>query len=102
MGGISTYLSAVRTAQSYTGLKLNVTNSLKRINRYTYRDAVRKTKTSIKQLMIPGMFFEDMGITYLGPADGHDMLQMMKLFNEAKRVQGPVLVSCGDGERAGL
>ena len=55
-------------------------------------DAVRKTKTSIKQLMIPGMFFEDMGITYLGPADGHDMLQMMKLFNEAKRVQGPVLV----------
>ena len=51
-------------------------------------DAVRRTKTSIKQLFIPGMWFEDMGITYLGPADGHDMLQMMKLFNEAKRVQG--------------
>ncbi len=94
VGGISTYLSAVRTAQSYTGLKLNVTNSLKRIPHVGEQlvDAVRKTKTSIKQLMIPGMFFEDMGITYLGPADGHDMLQMMKLFNEAKRVQGPVLV----------
>lgn len=94
VGGISSYLSAIRTAQSYTGLKLNVTNSLKKIPHVGEQlvDAVRKTKTSIKQLIIPGMFFEDMGITYLGPVDGHDMLQMMKLFNEAKRVQGPVLV----------
>lgn len=94
VGGISTYLSAVRTAQSYTGLKLNVTNSLKKIPRVGEQlvDVVRKTKTSIKQLIIPGMLFEDMGITYLGPADGHDMMQMMKLFNEAKRVQGAVLV----------
>lgn len=94
VGGISSYLSAVRTAQSYTGLKLNVTNSLKKIPRVGEQlvDAVRKTKTSIKQLIIPGMWFEDMGITYLGPVDGHDMIQMMKLFNEAKRVQGPVLV----------
>lgn len=94
VGGISSYLSAVRTAQSYTGLKLSVTNSLKKIPRVGEQlvDAVRRTKTSIKQLFIPGMWFEDMGITYLGPADGHDMLQMMKLFNEAKRVQGPVLV----------
>lgn len=94
VGGISSYLSAIRTAQSYTGLKLSVTNSLKKIPRVGEQlvDAVRRTKTSIKQLFIPGMWFEDMGITYLGPADGHDMLQMMKLFNEAKRVQGPVLV----------
>ena len=94
VGGISSYLSAVRTAQSYTGLKLSVTNSLKKIPRVGEQlvDAVRRTKTSIKQLFIPGMWFEDMGITYLGPADGHDMLQMMKLFNEANRVQGPVLV----------
>lgn len=94
VGGISSYLSAVRTAQSYTGLKLSVTKSLKRIPKVGEQlvDAVRKTKTSIKQLFIPGMWFEDMGITYLGPADGHDMIQMMRLFNEAKRVEGPVLV----------
>ena len=55
-------------------------------------DTMRKTKSSIKQLIIPGMLFENMGLTYLGPVDGHNMRQMMKLFNEAKRVEGPVLV----------
>ena len=55
-------------------------------------DTVRKTKSSIKQLFIPGMLFENMGLTYLGPVDGHNMRQMMKLFNEAKRVEGPVVV----------
>ena len=53
---------------------------------------MRKTKSSIKQLFIPGMLFENMGLTYLGPVDGHNMRQMMKLFNEAKRVEGPVVV----------
>ena len=80
VGGISSYLSAIRTAQSYTGLKLNVTNSLKKIPHVGEQlvDAVRKTKTSIKQLIIPGMFFEDMGITYLGPVDGHDIRNLVR------------------------
>ena len=55
-------------------------------------DTMRRTKSSIKQLFIPGMLFENMGLTYLGPVDGHNMRQMMKLFNEAKRVEGPVVV----------
>ena len=53
---------------------------------------MRRTKSSIKQLFIPGMLFENMGLTYLGPVDGHNMRQMMRLFNEAKRVKGPVVV----------
>lgn len=94
VGGISTYLSDLRTAQAYTALKLKVTRSLKKIPRVgeSMVSAIHNTKSGIKQLVIPGMFFENMGLTYLGPADGHDMRQMMKLFNEAKRVQGPVLV----------
>ncbi len=94
VGGISSYLSAIRTAQSYTGLKLNVTNSLKKIPHVGEQlvDAVRKTKTSIKQLIIPGMFFEDMGITYLGPVNGHDCARMIQVLQEAKKIQGPVLV----------
>ena len=94
VGGMSTYLSALRTAAPYTGLKLEVTKSLSKVPGIGPASvaAVRRTKSSIKQLIIPGMFFEDMGITYLGPADGHDMRQMMRLFNEAKKVQGPVLV----------
>ena len=94
VGGMSSYLSALRTAEVYTGMKLNVTKTLKKIPKVgtAVVDTMRKTKSSIKQLIIPGMLFENMGLTYLGPVDGHDMRQMMKLFNEAKRVEGPVIV----------
>ena len=94
VGGVSRYLGAIRTAESYTGIKLSVTKSLNRVPRLgpAVIDTVRRTKSSIKQLIIPGMLFENMGLTYLGPVDGHDMIQMMRLFNEAKKVEGPVLV----------
>lgn len=94
VGGMSSYLGALRTAESYTGMKLAITKNLKKIPKVgtALVDTVRKTKSSIKQLFIPGMLFENMGLTYLGPVDGHNMRQMMKLFNEAKRVEGPVVV----------
>ena len=54
---------------------------------------VKKTKSGIKQLLVPaGMFFEDMDITYLGPVDGHDLKSLVKILNEAKRVDHAVLV----------
>ena len=94
VGGMSTYLSALRTAEAYTGMKIGVTKTLKKVPKVgtALVDTMRKTKSSIKQLFIPGMLFENMGLTYLGPVDGHNMRQMMKLFNEAKRVEGPVVV----------
>ncbi len=69
VGGISQYLGNLRTATAYTNLKTELENSLKKIPRVGdgMVDALRKTKSSIKQFVIPGMFFENMGITYLGP-----------------------------------
>ena len=94
VGGISNYLSALRTAEAYTGMKMSLNKAVKKIPRVgtAMVDAMRRTKSSIKQLFIPGMLFENMGLTYLGPVDGHNMRQMMRLFNEAKRVKGPVVV----------
>ena len=94
VGGMSNYLSAIRTAEAYTGMKMCLNKAVKKIPRVgtAMVDAVRRTKSSIKQLFIPGMLFENMGLTYLGPVDGHNMRQMMRLFNEAKRVKGPVVV----------
>lgn len=94
VGGMSNYLSAIRTAEAYTGMKISLNKAVKKIPRVgtAMVDAVRRTKSSIKQLFIPGMLFENMGLTYLGPVDGHNMRQMMRLFNEAKRVKGPVVV----------
>lgn len=95
VGGMSSYLGSIRTASSYTDLKMGVTNALKKIPGgvgESMVDAIHKTKSSIKQFIIPGMLFEDMGLTYLGPIDGHNMNQMIRVFQEAKRKQGPVLV----------
>lgn len=94
VGGMSKYLNGLRTAQAYTELKKGVEDTLKRIPGRGDRivSQIRKTKSGIKQLFVPGMFFEDMDITYLGPVDGHDIRKLVKVLREAKRVDHAVLV----------
>lgn len=94
VGGMSSYLSGLRMASAYTDFKMDVTKALNRIPGIGpgMVDAMRKTKSSIKQIIIPGMLFEDMGLTYLGPVDGHNIPQLIKTFQEAKRFEGPILV----------
>lgn len=94
VGGMSSYLNGLRTADAYTGLKKGVEDTLKKIPVRGEKivDQLKKTKSSVKQLFVPGMFFEDMGITYLGPVDGHDIRKLYKTFKEAKRVDHAVLV----------
>lgn len=94
VGGMSSYLGNIRTAAAYTELKMGVTNVLKKIPKVgeSMVDALHKTKDSLKQFVIPGMLFENMGMTYLGPVDGHNITQLVKLLNEAKRKPGPVLL----------
>ncbi len=93
IGGINRCLSGLRTATPYRNLKENIINSLERMphgDRVVRR--IRNAKSSVKQLFVPGMFFEQMGIVYLGPVDGHNIDAMCKMFEEARRVKGPVLV----------
>ncbi len=94
VGGISAYLGNIRTAESYTGLKMGVENTLNKIPVYGDKliRGIRNTKQGIKQFLVPGMFFEEMGITYLGPVDGHNISKMTRVFRDAKKVNGPVLV----------
>ena len=94
VGGMSAYLGDLRTSEAYTGLKLEVTNTLNKIPVYGERlvQRIRKTKSGIKQLFIPGMLFEEMGLTYLGPVDGHDLEQLTKVLQEAKKLNSAVLV----------
>ncbi|MFR6163213.1 MAG: 1-deoxy-D-xylulose-5-phosphate synthase [Mediterraneibacter gnavus] len=94
VGGMSRYLNGLRTAEAYTGLKKGVEDTLMKIpvqgEKILYQ--MKKTKSGLKQLFVPGMFFEDMGITYLGPVDGHDIRKLYRTFQEAKRVDHAVLV----------
>lgn len=93
VGGMSKYLNNIRTADNYLQIKEDIYHSLLQKS-YGNRvvSTIRKTKNSLKQLVVPGMFFEDMGITYLGPVDGHDIQGLLKVFKEAKRCKTAVLV----------
>ncbi len=94
VGGMSQYLDSIRTADGYQELKNDVLDSLQKIPVYGERmvKRIRKTKSSIKQLFIPGMLFENMGLTYLGPVDGHNIPLLVRTFKKAAKVNGAVIV----------
>lgn len=94
VGGMSQYLNGLRTAEAYTGFKEGLQNTLERIPVYGEGlvRQLKKTKNGLKQLVIPGMLFENMGITYLGPVDGHNIEQIIRTFHDAKRIRHAVLI----------
>lgn len=93
VGGVSKLLGNIRTSNSYYDLKENVTNTLSKLpNGQKLINKIKQTKSNIKQLILPNKIFESMGITYLGPVDGHDIGKLIKIFNVAKRVDHAVIV----------
>ncbi len=94
VGGMSEYLGSLRTNDAYQELKQGLNDTLKKIPVYGERvvKKLKRTKSGIKQLFIPGMLFEEMGLTYLGPVDGHNLDRLTRAFHEAKKVNGPVLL----------
>lgn len=94
VGGMSRYLGGLRTGAGYNDLKKNVADTLERIPVVGGRmiDKIKRTKNSIKQLFIPGMLFENMGITYLGPVDGHNIPALCKVLKEVQKLDHAVLV----------
>ena len=94
VGGVSTYLNSIRTDAKYLDLKDSIYYRLLEMPKYGQAivKKIQNAKNGIKQLMIPGMFFEDMGIKYLGPVDGHDIKALRRVITEAKRVKGAVLI----------
>jgi 1-deoxy-D-xylulose-5-phosphate synthase len=94
VGGVHTYLSQLRAAESYNALKENTKEALNRIPVVGSGmvEKITRTKNSIKQLVIPGMLFENMGITYLGPVDGHDIRSLVTILREASKINRSVLI----------
>ncbi len=104
VGGLCKYLDAIRTVPLYTEVKEEVERALKRIPRIGDEvvRTVRDVKSSIKQLLIPGMLFEELGFKYLGPVDGHNIQELITVFNYAKRLHKPVLVHVNTIKGKGL
>lgn len=94
VGGMSNYLGKIRTNINYTGLKEDVENILEKLprvgNRLTVK--IRGLKDLVKRLFIPGMLFEDMGLTYIGPIDGHNIAQMVSAFHSASKMKEAVII----------
>lgn len=94
VGGMSKYLQGIRTAVGYQNFKINMEEFLlKSMPRgEKVLGSLKKLKSSMKQLVVPGMLFEDMGITYLGPVDGHDISMLEKTIKEAKNIKHTVII----------
>jgi Thiamine pyrophosphate enzyme, C-terminal TPP binding domain. len=93
VGSLSLYLSKLRTDPNYFKLKRdleNILNLVPPIGKSIHK-SIEKIKDSIKQLFVPGMFFEEMGFTYLGPIDGHDIDSLIDVLKRAKKWKGRYL-----------
>ena len=95
VGGMSKYLQGIRTAVGYQNFKIGMEEFLlKNMSKRGEKvlDGLKRFKSSLKQLVVPGMLFEDMGITYLGPVDGHDIAAIEKAIREAKNIKHTVMI----------
>jgi 1-deoxy-D-xylulose-5-phosphate synthase len=94
VGALAAYLSKLRSNPRYTWLKREMDSVLRRIPRIGayFADLIEKFKNSFKYLVISGMLFEQMGFTYIGPIDGHNMPALIDVMKRAARIGGPVLI----------
>ena len=94
VGGLNMFLSKLRTKKLYTKSNISAKKIILKIPLVgkPFVRVVRRVKRSIKQLIIPKMFFEDIGFTYLGPVDGHNIQELENILKLSKQVEAPVLV----------
>jgi 1-deoxy-D-xylulose-5-phosphate synthase len=94
VGGMANYLAKIRTNAKYTGFKKNMENTLNQMPGIgkTIIDRLKRSKDAIKYFMLPNMFFEDMGLSYIGPIDGHNISQMLTALKAASRFDKAVVV----------
>ncbi len=94
VGGVNRLLSRLRTKKLYTKSNISIKKIISKIPLIgkTIVKLIQRTKRSIKQLIIPKMYFEDIGFTYLGPVDGHNIEQLENILKDSQKLQGPVLI----------
>ena len=94
IGGLNMFLSKLRTKRTYTKSNISMKNFINKIPVIgrPFVKIVQRVKRSIKQLVIPKMFFEDIGFRYLGPVDGHNIEELERMLTISKQLDGPVLI----------
>jgi 1-deoxy-D-xylulose-5-phosphate synthase len=93
VGALSTYLARLRTGPAYLRLREDLHWIIERvplIGKAMVR-TVERVKEGLKQMVVPGMLFEELGLTYLGPVDGHNLAAVQDILRHARQLSGPVL-----------
>ncbi|NLM12240.1 MAG: 1-deoxy-D-xylulose-5-phosphate synthase [Epulopiscium sp.] len=94
VGGLSKYLNNIRTEPVYLEVKEDIDQILKKIPGIgkSVAKTVKKTKESIRYLLVPGTLFEELGFTYVGPINGHDIKSLVTVFKKVRKMKGPILL----------
>lgn len=93
VGGLSRYLSKIRTTKGYLSTKKDVEKLLnKTFVGGKIKGLLKRAKDGIKQIVVPGMLFEELGLTYMGPVDGHNIYEIIESLKIAKNIEGPLLM----------
>ncbi len=94
VGAFATYLNNIRTAPGYVGAKAGVSKFLRKIPLLgsVITAFIDWFKSVLRYILVPGVFFEELGFKYIGPIDGHDLNELTKVFNKVKRMKGPLLL----------
>ena len=94
VGSMSNYLNKLRVGEHYNDFKEDVENSLSRIPKIgnSIVKRVKRTKDNIKNFFIPGGLFDDLGITYIGPVDGHDVRALVEILDNALKIDHPIVI----------
>lgn len=94
VGSMSNYLNKLRVGEHYNDFKEDVENSLSRIPKIGKKlvRRIKRTKDNLKNIIIPGGLFDDLGITYIGPVDGHNISELITIFNNALKIDHPIVI----------
>lgn len=94
VGSMSNYLSKLRVGEHYNDFKEDVESHLSKIPKIGQKlvKRVKRTKDNLKNFFVPGGLFDDLGITYIGPIDGHDIEGMIDIFESALKIDHPIVI----------
>ena len=93
VGGLSRYLSRIRTTKGYLSTKKDLEKLLSKIPvGKQIKSVLKRAKDGIKQIVVPGMLFEELGLTYMGPVDGHNINEIIEYLETARNIEGPILM----------
>lgn len=92
VGSLSSCLNQIRINSFYNNLKRKAHYKLDKMHSKKMTNMIRKVKNRIKSFLLPSMYFENLGVSYIGPIDGHDFNKLNKVFLKAKNMEGPIVI----------